>query len=422
MKDFQVKDISLAAQGLNNIELAERNMGALLEVRKKFKKSQIFKGLRIGMALHVTKETAVLVRTLRAGGAEVWLSSCNPLSTQDDVAAALAQEGVHVYGHKGESGKEYYVFLKKVIESKPNLTIDDGCDLVAEIHKNHPELLAGIIGGCEETTTGIIRLKSMEKAGALKYPVVAVNDNKTKHLMDNYYGTGQSTLDGVMRACNFMFAGKTVVVAGYGSCGKGVALRARGLGARVIVTEVDNFCALQAIMDGHMVMKMSEAAKIGDLFVTVTGDMNVIRAEHVKVMKDGAILANSGHFNCEIDLEGIEKLAGKGRSVRTFMKEYTLSAKTAGTKKIFVLADGRLVNLAAAEGHPSEVMSLSFCGQALACEYLVKNKRELKAGVHTLPEEIDDYISALQLKAMGVEIDALTEEQKKYLASWESGT
>lgn len=425
MNDSKIKDISLAAQGLENIELAERDMGALLEVRRKFAKSQIFKGLRIGMALHVTKETAVLVRTLRAGGAEVWLASCNPLSTQDDVAAALAKEGVHVYGHKGESEKDYYKFLKCVVEAKPNLTIDDGCDLVAEIHKNYPELLKGIIGGCEETTTGIIRLKSMEKAGALKYPVVAVNDNKTKHLMDNYYGTGQSTLDGIMRACNFMFAGKTVVVAGYGSCGKGVAMRARGMGARVIVTEVDNFRGLQAMMDGHMVMKMSEAAKVGELFVTVTGDVNVIRAEHVKVMKDGAILANSGHFNCEIDLDGIEKMFGKGRKVRPAMKEYSVGAK-AGAKKIFVLADGRLVNLAAAEGHPSEVMSLSFCGQALACEFLVKNagkgSKGLAATVHTLPEEIDDYISALQLKAMGVEIDKLTEEQKKYLAGWESGT
>lgn len=416
----------LSTQGLKNIELAERNMGALLEVRKKFAKSRIFEGLRIGMALHVTKETAVLVRTLRAGGAEVWLASCNPLSTQDDVAAALEKEGVHVFGHKGESEADYYKFLKCVIESKPNLTIDDGCDLVAEIHKNYPELIPGIIGGCEETTTGIIRLKSMEKAGALKYPVIAVNDNKTKHLMDNYYGTGQSTLDGIMRACNFMFAGKTVVVAGYGSCGKGVALRARGLGARVIVCEVDNFRALQAVMDGHMVMPMAEAARVGDLFITVTGDLNVIRAEHVGMMKDGAILANSGHFNCEIDLEGIGKMAGGVREVRHFMKEYSIGevgGADGSAKKIFVLADGRLVNLAAAEGHPSEVMSLSFCGQALACEYLVEHAREgLHAGVHTLPEEIDDYISALQLKTMGLEIDELSEEQKKYLAGWESGT
>ncbi len=425
-------------QGLKNIELAERNMGALLEVRKKFAKSKIFKGLRIGMALHVTKETAVLVRTLRAGGAEVWLASCNPLSTQDDVAAALAKEGVHVFGYKGESEKDYYKFLKCVIESKPNLTIDDGCDLVAEIHKNYPELLSGIIGGCEETTTGIIRLKAMEKAGALKYPVIAVNDNKTKHLMDNYYGTGQSTLDGIMRACNFMFAGKTVVVAGYGSCGKGIAMRARGMGARVVVTEVDNFRALQAVMDGNEVMPMSQAAAVGDLFVTVTGDVAVIRAEHVLVMKDGAILANSGHFNCEIDLAGIEKLAKKKTQAREFMAEYWIKngggesvtgrSVPEGFKKIYILADGRLVNLAAAEGHPSEVMSLSFCGQALACEYLVKksgkghDKSEGAGSVHTLPAEIDDYISALQLKAMNVEIDQLTEEQKKYLTGWESGT
>jgi len=421
MKNYKIKDIGLASQGLNNIALAERDMGALLEVRKKFAKSQIFKGLKIGMALHVTKETAVLVRTLRAGGAEVWLASCNPLSTQDDVAAALAKEGVHVFGHKGESEADYYKFLKCVIEGGPNLTIDDGCDLVAEIHKNYPELLKDIIGGCEETTTGIIRLKAMEKAGALKYPVIAVNDNKTKHLMDNYYGTGQSTLDGIMRASNFMFAGKTVVVAGYGSCGKGIALRARGLGARVIVCEVDNFRALQAMMDGHMVMKMSEASGLGDLFVTVTGDINVIRPEHVKAMRDGAILANSGHFNCEIDLAGIEKLCGKGREVRPFMKEYSVKGGRGADKKIFILADGRLVNLSAAEGHPSEVMSLSFCGQALACEYLVK-AGGLKAGVHVLSEKIDDYISALQLRARGVKIDELTKEQKKYLSGWESGT
>lgn len=409
---------SLADQGRLNIELAEMQMNALLEVRKHFTKKKPFKGLRIGMALHVTKETAVLVRTLVAGGAEVWLTGCNPLSTQDDVAAALNEEGIHVFGHKGESNKEYYDFLNKVIAAKPHITIDDGCDLVSEIHKNHPHLIPDIIGGCEETTTGILRLKVMERENALKYPVVAVNDNLTKHLMDNYYGTGQSTLDGVMRACNFMFAGKTVVIAGYGSCGKGLALRASGMGAQVIVCEVDAFKALQATMDGYRVMKMKEACKFGDLFITVTGNVGVIRPEHVRLMKNGVILANSGHFDCEIDVDGISKEARKHRNVRPSMDEYVL----AGGKKIFILGEGRLVNLAAAEGHPGEVMSLSFCGQALACEYIVDNKGKLGAEVYTLPAEIDQYISQLQLNVMGVEMDKLTPEQKKYLDSWETGT
>lgn len=393
-------------------------MGALLEIRKEFAKKKPFKGMRIALALHVTKETAVLVRTLRAGGAEVWITGCNPLSTQDDVAAALASEGVQVFGHKGETQKEYYEFLNKVISCKPHITIDDGCDLVSEIHKNHPELIADIIGGCEETTTGILRLKSMERDGALKYPVVAVNDNMTKHLMDNYYGTGQSTLDGVMRASNFMFAGKTVVVLGYGSCGKGLALRADGMGASVIVCEVNPFRALQAAMDGHRVMKMRDACKYGDLFITVTGNKAVIRAEHVRLMKEGAILANSGHFDCEIDVAEIAREARKCKRVRPFMDEYSFS----GGKKVFILGEGRLINLAAAEGHPSEVMSLSFCGQALACQFLVENCGVLKPGLHVLSEEIDQYISSLQLGVMGLQIDKLTPEQKKYLDSWEEGT
>ena len=417
MKNYKIRDIRLAAAGLRNIELAEGQMGALMEVRKKMAKNKPFKGLRIALALHVTKETAVLVRTLVAGGAKVWITGCNPLSTQDDIAAALAKEGVHVFGHKGETSREYYRFLRNVIESKPHITIDDGCDLVTEIHKNYPKLIDGIIGGCEETTTGIIRLHAMAKDGALNYPIIAVNENMTKHLMDNYYGTGQSTLDGVMRACNFMFAGKTVVVGGYGSCGKGVAIRARGMGSRVIGTEVKPFRALQAVMDGHEVMTMREAASFGDLFVTVTGDINVIGPKHVRYMKDGAILANSGHFDCEIDLKGINKMARKHRSVRPFMEEYMI-----GKRRIYVLGEGRLINLAAAEGHPSDVMSLSFCGQALACEYLVKNQGQLANGVHNLPEKIDTYISELQLKSMNVKIDKLTPEQKKYLASWEVGT
>ncbi|MDD3861747.1 MAG: adenosylhomocysteinase [Candidatus Gracilibacteria bacterium] len=416
--NYKVRDIKLAAQGLKNIELAEMNMGALMEVRKEMTKSQIFKGLRIAMALHVTKETAVLVRTFRSAGAEVFITGCNPLSTQDDIAAALAKEGVHVYAHKGESGKEYYEFLNYVIAGKPHITIDDGCDLVSEIHKKHAHLIPEIIGGCEETTTGIIRLQAMERDKALKYPVVAVNDNLTKHLMDNYYGTGQSTLDGIVRATNCMFAGKTAVVAGYGSCGKGVALRLRGMGSNVIVTEVTPFRALQAVMDGFRVMKMKDAAKIGDLFVTVTGDIDVLTADHVKDMKEGAILANSGHFDCEIDVEGIRKKAKSVRTIRPFMDEFVM----ANGKRVYILGEGRLINLAAAEGHPSEVMSLSFCGQAKACEYLVKNKGKLAPTVHTLPEEIDTYISGLQLKAMGIEIDKLTPAQQKYLSSWESGT
>jgi len=417
MANYCVKDLSLASQGKNNIELAEQSMGALMEVKKTMAIKKPFKGMRIAMALHVTKETAVLVRTLRAGGAEVWITGCNPLSTQDDVAAALAKEGVHVYGHKGESNKEYYAFLKEVIKCKPHITIDDGCDLVSEIHKNYPELIDGIIGGCEETTTGIIRLKSMQRDGALKYPVVAVNDNKTKHLMDNYYGTGQSTLDGIMRASNVMFAGKTAVVAGYGSCGKGVSMRLKGLGSSVIVTEVDPFRALQAKMDGFEVMKMSDAAALGDVFITVTGDLHVLTATHARKMKSGAIMANSGHFDCEIDVKGIKAASKSTRRVRPFMDEYVF-----GKKKVYILGEGRLINLSAAEGHPSEVMSLSFCGQALACKYLVDNAGKMKAEAIELPDSVDEYISKLQLKAMGVKIDKLTPEQEKYLSSWEEGT
>jgi len=369
------------------------------------------------MALHVTKETAVLVRTLIAGGAAVAITGCNPLSTQDDVAAALAEEGVKVWGYKGESDEDYYKYLKNVIMFKPHITIDDGCDLVSEIHKNHTDLIPEIIAGCEETTTGIIRLKAMEKDNALKYPMIAVNDNKTKHLLDNYYGTGQSTMDGIIRATNILFAGKNVVVLGYGSCGKGFAMRAKGFGANVIVTEVDNFCGLQATYDGFRVMKMEDACKIGDIFCTLTGNKHVIRIEHMKQMKDGAILANSGHFDIEIDLKGLKEIASSERRVRPFLDEYVV-----GGKKIFVCGEGRLVNLAAAEGHPSEVMSTSFCGQSLAVEYCVKNKGKMENKVIQLPEEIDDSIAGLQLEAMNIKIDEMTEEQKKYMESWEEGT
>lgn len=414
-----VKDPSLAPQGRLNLEIAERHMGALLEVRKEFAKTKPFAGLTIGMALHVTKETGILVRTFTAGGAKVAITGCNPLSTQDDIAAALAEEkDVMVWAYKGESKEDYYKYLSAVIDTKPDITIDDGCDLVTLIHTKHPELLPKMIGGCEETTTGIIRLLAMQKEGVLKCPMIAVNDNKTKHLMDNYYGTGQSTFDGILRSTNMLIAGRTVVVLGYGSCGKGVAMRAKGMGAQVIVTEVDAFCALQAAMDGHRVMKMTDASSLGDLFVTVTGDIHVIRMEHIEKMKDGAILANSGHFDHEIDMVALEKTASRKRRVRHYLDEYLLKSG----KVIFVAGEGRLVNLASAEGHPSEVMSLSFCGQALACKYLVENKGKMKNEVITLPPAIDDYISRLQLVAMGLSIDELTAEQKKYLSSWEEGT
>ena len=415
-KDYEVKDMKLAQQGELNIEFAKMHMGALMKVRERFLKEKPLKGIRVGMALHVTKETANLVDTLIAGGAEVAITGCNPLSTQDDVSAALAKRGVRTWAYKGETKEDYYRYLENVIAFKPHITIDDGCDLVSEIHLKHPDMIKDIIGGCEETTTGVIRLKAMEKDKALKYPMIAVNDNKTKHLFDNYYGTGQSTMDGILRASNLLFAGKTLVVAGYGSCGKGVALRGQGLGSDVIVTEVDPVRALQARMDGYRVMKMDDAAPLGDIFITVTGNKNVIRVEHMKRMKNGAILANSGHFDVEIDLAGLSKIA-KPRKVRQFLDEYTISGK-----RIFVAGEGRLVNLAAAEGHPSEVMSTSFCGQALAVEYCVKNRGKMPNAVITLPDEIDNNIALLQLDAMGIEMDEMTPEQIEYTNSWREGT
>lgn len=416
--NYEVKDIKLAEQGRMNIEFAESHMGALMKIKERFSKEKPLKGIRICLALHVTKETAVLVRTLISGGAEIAITGCNPLSTQDDVAAALAEEGVNVWAYKGESTEDYYRYVGYVMDFKPNITIDDGCDLVSEVHLKHPELIKDIIAGCEETTTGIIRLNAMERDNVLKYPMIAVNDNKTKHLLDNYYGTGQSTMDGIIRASNILFAGKIVVVAGYGDCGKGFALRAKGMGAEIVVTEVDHFCALKARYDGFRVMKMGDACKIGDIFCTLTGDKHVIRIEHIKEMKEGAILANSGHFDIEIDVKGLEKMAKSKRRVRPFLDEYTLD----NGKRVFLCGEGRLVNLAAAEGHPSEVMSTSFCGQALSCEYAAKNKEKLPVKVIQLPEEIDDDIAKLQLGAMGVEIDVLTPEQIKYLSSWQEGT
>ena len=414
----EVKDESLAKQGEMNIEYAEQNMPALREIRKRFEKEKPLKGLRVGMALHVTKETANLVKTLIAGGAEVAITGCNPLSTQDDVAAALAKDGVNVFAYKGETTEDYYRFLNKVLDFKPNATVDDGCDLISEIHSKRPEMIKNLIVGTEETTTGVIRLKAMEKDKALKYPIIAVNDNLTKHLFDNYYGTGQSTLDGIMRATNVLFSGKRVVVSGYGDCGKGVSLRAKGLGAKVTVCEVNPVRALQARQDGHHVMPIAEAAPLGDIFITVTGDKHVIDTQHMEKMKNGAIMANSGHFDCEINVKGLEKMAKSKRRIRWQLDEYVLK----NGRKIYLCAEGRLVNLGAAEGHPSEVMDLSFCGQALALEYGVKNKGKLGPKVHFLPPEVDKEISQLKLKAMDITIDELTEEQKKYLASWQEGT
>jgi len=414
---YEVKDISLSDQGRRNIEWAERQMGALLKVKERFEKEKPLTGTRIGMALHITKETAVLVHTLLAGGAEVAITSCNPLSTQDDVAAALAADGIPTYGIKGESLEDYYRFVNAVLDFNPDITIDDGCDLVTAVHTERKKLIDNMICGCEETTTGIIRLKSMEKEGALLYPIIAVNDCDTKHLMDNYYGTGQSTIDGILRASNVLFAGKTVVVIGYGNCGKGVSMRAKGIGANVIVTEVKPFRALQAAMDGFRVMKMEEAAPLGDIFISVTGNLNVISLNHIRLMKDGAILANSGHFNNEIEVDGLEKTASEKKTIRPYFDEYTLDGKA-----VFLCGDGRLVNLACAEGHPSTVMAMSFCDQALGVEYGIKNRGKLEARVHNLPEELDIKVSELQLEAMGISIDTLTPEQVEYLNSWKEGT
>lgn len=415
---YEVKNLGLAEQGKLNIEWAEMQMGALMKVKARLEKEKPLKDVRVGMALHVTKETAVLVKTLIAGGADVAITSCNPLSTQDDVAAALAEDGIKVWAYKGETKEDYYRFINNVIATKPQITIDDGCDLVSEIHLRHQGLINEIIGGCEETTTGVIRLRAMEKDRALKYPMIAVNEAATKHLMDNVKGTGQSTIDGILRATNVLFAGKTLVVCGYGDCGKGVAKRALGMDANVVVTEANPFKALQAAMDGFRVMPIKKAAAIGDIFITVTGNKNVVDLEHMKLMKDGAILANSGHFDAEVNVNGLKKMAKAVRRVRPFMDEFTLD----NGKRIFVLGEGRLINLAAAEGHPSTIMAMSFINQAFAAEHLVKNRERLQPKVYVLAEEKDLEIARLQLEAMGIEIDKLTPEQEKYLASWKEGT
>ncbi len=416
---YDIADIKLAARGKLRIEWADNNMPVLTMIRERFAKEKPLSGYNLACCLHVTTETANLMRTLKAGGAGVALCASNPLSTQDDVAASLVKDfGIPVFAINAENRTVYYKHINQVLDTKPHITMDDGADLVNTLHKQRRELLAGIIGGTEETTTGVIRLKAMAQDKALMYPIIAVNDSKTKHFFDNRYGTGQSTIDGILRATNYLIAGATVVVAGYGWCGRGFATRARGMGAHVIVTEVDAVKAIEATMDGFEVMPMAKATPIGDIFVTLTGDINVIRKEHFVKMKDGAIVCNSGHFDVEIDLKTLAKMAKKRRIVRPFVEEFTI----AGGKKINVLGEGRLINLAAAEGHPAMVMDMSFANQALAAEYMIKNSSKLKKQVYVVPQKIDNHIAALKLKSMGKKIDTLTPEQKKYLSSWELGT
>ncbi len=418
-RDYDVKDTSLAEKGRFRIQWAENDMPVLRQIRTRFEKELPLKGLKIAACLHVTTETANLVWTLVAGGADVVLAASNPLSTQDDVAASLvAHFEVPVYAIKGEDNPTYYRHLSSALDSQPNITMDDGADLLSTLHKERTDLLPKVIGGTEETTTGVIRLRAMAKAGALKYPVIAVNDAMTKHLFDNRYGTGQSTVDGIVRATNVLLAGSIFVVGGYGWCSRGIAMRARGMGARVVVTEVDPLRALEAVMDGFDVMTMEEAAKMGDLFVTATGDKSVIDGRHFPLMKDGTILANSGHFNVEIDIPALEKLAVEKRRVREFVDQYILT----DGRRINLLAEGRLVNLSAAEGHPASVMDMSFANQALSVEHIARHARELPKDVFPVPAPIDKEIARLKLEAMGIRIDRLTPEQEKYLASWEEGT
>jgi adenosylhomocysteinase len=417
--DYDVKDINLADKGRLRVEWASQDMPVLNAIRERFAREKPLQGLRLAACLHVTTETAVLAVTLKAGGAQVHLCASNPLSTQDDVAAYLAKyEGIPTFAIKGEDGDTYYRHIHQALDVKPQLTMDDGADIVFTVHTKRQELIPGIFGGTEETTTGVIRLKAMAKDGVLKYPIIAVNDAMTKYLFDNRYGTGQSTLDGILRATNRLMSGSIFVVAGYGWCGRGLAMRARGLGARVIVTEVDPLKGLEAIMDGYEVLPMAQAAAIGDIFCTLTGDINVIREEHFVAMKDGAILSNSGHFNVEIDLAALERLKTDRRPIRDFVEEYTLK----NGKRLCVLAEGRLVNLAAAEGHPSAVMDMSFANQALASEFISKNHAKFQKQVYPVPAEIDKEIARLKLAAMQVEIDTLTPEQEKYLASYDLGT
>lgn len=417
-RSFKIKDLSLAENGRKTVEWAESRMPVLIKLRKEFSQEKPLEGWRIGACLHVTKETAVLVRTLRAGGAEVFLCASNPLSTQDDVAAALAEEGVNVYAWRGETTEEYYQCIEDVLAYRPRITVDDGADLVTTVHTKRRELLGHIIGGTEETTTGVVRLRAMARKGKLGYPIIAVNDAYTKYLFDNRYGTGQSTLDGILRATSVLLAGKRLVVAGYGWCGRGIALRARGMGANVIVVEINPLKALEALMDGFLIASMEEAASQGDIFITATGNIDVIRREHMEKMKDGAILANAGHFNVEISLKDLEELATSKRTLRPNVEEYKLG----DGRRLYLLAEGRLVNLAAAEGHPPEVMMMSFANQALSIAYLAREGGNLKPQVYRVPEEIDRRVAELALETYGVKLEGLTEKQRKYLESWELGT
>ena len=417
--DYHVKDINLADKGLLRVEWAQQDMPVLTAIRERFAREKPLAGLRIAACLHVTTETGVLAATLKAGGATVHVCASNPLSTQDDVAAYLARnEGIPTFAIKGEDGDTYYRHINQALDLKPQMTMDDGADLVFTVHTKRQELVSGVFAGTEETTTGVIRLKAMARDGVLQYPIIAVNDAMTKYLFDNRYGTGQSTLDGILRATNRLMAGSIFVVAGYGWCGRGLAMRARGLGARVIVTEVNPLKALEALMDGYEVRPMSQAAQVGDVFCTLTGDINVIREEHFLVMKDGAILSNSGHFNVEIDLAALGRISTGQRAIREFVEEYVLK----NGKRLYVLAEGRLVNLAAAEGHPSAVMDMSFANQALAAEFISKNHQKFQKKVYPVPEEIDREIARMKLAAMETEIDTLTPEQEKYLASYDLGT
>jgi len=440
--DYDIRDISLAEKGRLRMEWAEMAMPVLKLIRSRFEEEKPLKGMRLSACLHVTTETAVLMKTLLAGGAQITLCASNPLSTQDDVAAHLVKElNLPVFAVKGEDSETYYAHIQKALAFFPNLTMDDGADLVSSLHftilgkwaelplsvrnwaeslpqQKREEMINGLIGGTEETTTGVIRLRSMEKAGVLKYPILAVNDAETKHFFDNRYGTGQSTIDGILRATNRLIAGAIFVVSGYGWCGKGLTMRAKGMGANVIVTEVSPLRALEAVMDGYRVMPISEAAEIGDIFCTVSGNVNVVRKEHFLKMKDGAIVANSGHFNVELDLEGLREVTISRRAIRDFVEEFQLH----NGRKVYLLGEGRLVNLASAEGHPSSVMDMSFANQALATEYLVKHHKTLKKKVYQVPNEIDQAIARMKLQSMGIQIDPLTEDQERYLASWEKGT
>ena len=419
MNNYDVKDMNHAEGGRRRIDWAEREMPVLRMIKERFAKEKPLKGLRVSACLHVTTETANLMKTLQAGGADIVLTASNPLSTQDDVAASLvSHDEIPTFAIKCEDNATYYKHIYAALDHKPHITMDDGADLVSTMQKERKALVADVLGGTEETTTGVIRLRAMAADGALGYPIIAVNDALTKHFFDNRYGTGQSTIDGIVRATNILLAGRVFVVAGYGWCGRGLASRARGMGANVIVTEIDPLKALEAVMDGYRVMPMIEAAKIGDIFCTVTGDLNVVDAHHFEVMKDGAIVANSGHFNVEINIPALESAARSKKLVRPFVDEYQMK----DDRRIYILGEGRLINLASAEGHPASVMDMSFANQALSCEYMVKNHDKLQKNVYSVPQEIDQEIARIKLDAMGINIDVLTPEQVKYLNSWEEGT